>query len=250
MPQNGVIEGMSTLKLNGSDAQNGNEQIDAKRQEYLSWEDYFMSVAFLSAMRSKDPATQVMSLQFQFVFSFKHIFRLIQVGATIVNDEKKIVGIGYNGFPKGCSDDKLPWGKTDQDKFNTKYMYVCHAEMNAILNKNTSDIKNCTMYVALFPCNECAKMIIQSGLKEIVYFSDKHADKDSTKASKRMLDMTGIKYRQYSPKTNKILIDFNVINDLQIYFNPTKLKLNSLNFLAASMSCPCFLGVLTAQSEQ
>jgi len=160
----------------------------------LSWEDYFMSVAFLSAMRSKDPATQV--------------------GATIVNDEKKIVGIGYNGFPKGCSDDKLPWGKTDQDKYNTKYMYVCHAEMNAILNKNTSDIKNCTMYVALFPCNECAKMIIQSGLKEIVYFSDKHADKDSTKASKRMLDMTGIKYRQYSPKTNKILIDFNVINDL------------------------------------
>lgn len=194
MPQNGVIEGMSTLKLNGSDAQNGNEQIDAKRQEYLSWEDYFMSVAFLSAMRSKDPATQV--------------------GATIVNDEKKIVGIGYNGFPKGCSDDKLPWGKTDQDKYNTKYMYVCHAEMNAILNKNTSDIKNCTMYVALFPCNECAKMIIQSGLKEIVYFSDKHADKDSTKASKRMLDMTGIKYRQYSPKKNKILIDFNVINDL------------------------------------
>jgi len=194
MPQNGVIEGMTTLKLNGSDAQNGNEHIDAKRQEYLSWEDYFMSVAFLSAMRSKDPSTQV--------------------GATIVNDEKKIVGIGYNGFPKGCSDDELPWGKTDEDKFNTKYMYVCHAEMNAILNKNTSDIKDCTMYVALFPCNECAKMIIQSGLKEIVYFSDKHAEKDSTKASKRMLDMTGIKYRQYCPKKNKILIDFDIINDL------------------------------------
>jgi len=194
MPQNGVIEGMTTLKLNGSDAQNGNEHIDAKRQEYLSWEDYFMSVAFLSAMRSKDPSTQV--------------------GATIVNDEKKIVGIGYNGFPKGCSDDELPWGKTDDDKFNTKYMYVCHAEMNAILNKNTSDIKDCTMYVALFPCNECAKMIIQSGLKEIVYFSDKHAEKDSTKASKRMLDMTGIKYRQYCPKKNKILIDFDIINDL------------------------------------
>eukprot|EP00093_Oithona_nana_P007649 07649.XXX_135792_135145_1 [CDS] Oithona nana genome sequencing. len=194
MPQNGVIEGMTTLKLNGSDAQNENEHIDAKRQEYLSWEDYFMSVAFLSAMRSKDPSTQV--------------------GATIVNDEKKIVGIGYNGFPKGCSDDELPWGKTDDDKFNTKYMYVCHAEMNAILNKNTSDIKDCTMYVALFPCNECAKMIIQSGLKEIVYFSDKHAEKDSTKASKRMLDMTGIKYRQYCPKKNKILIDFDIINDL------------------------------------
>lgn len=194
MPQNGVIEGMTTLKLNGSDAQNENEHIDAKRQEYLSWEDYFMSVAFLSAMRSKDPSTQV--------------------GATIVNDEKKIVGIGYNGFPKGCSDDELPWGKTDDDKFNTKYMYVCHAEMNAILNKNTSDIKDCTMYVALFPCNECAKMIIQSGLKEIVYFSDKHAEKDSTKASKRMLDMTGIKYRQYCPKKNKILIDFDTINDL------------------------------------
>ena len=141
-------------------------------------------------------------------------FFSLQVGATIVNDEKKIVGIGYNGFPKGCSDDELPWGKTDDDKFNTKYMYVCHAEMNAILNKNTSDIKDCTMYVALFPCNECAKMIIQSGLKEIVYFSDKHAEKDSTKASKRMLDMTGIKYRQYCPKKNKILIDFDIINDL------------------------------------
>ena len=96
----------------------------------------------------------------------------------------------------------------------TKYMYVCHAEMNAILNKNSADIKGCTIYVALFPCNECAKMIIQSGLKEVVYFSDKHAEKDSTRASKRLLDMVGIKYRQYVPKQKKIVIDFNVINDL------------------------------------
>ena len=93
-------------------------------------------------------------------------------------------------------------------------MYVCHAEMNAILNKNASDIKGCTIYVALFPCNECAKMIIQSGLKEVVYFSDKHANKDSTRASKRLLDLAQIKYRQYIPKQKKIVIDFNVINDL------------------------------------
>ena len=218
MSQNGVIDGMTTLKINGminsSDAQKSTDQVDTKRQEYLSWEDYFMSVAFLSAMRSKDPSTQVLNFNPLDFSLFNDSLVFFKVGATIVNDEKKIVGIGYNGFPKGCSDDELPWGKTDQDKFKTKYMYVCHAEMNAILNKNTADIKDCTMYVALFPCNECAKMIIQSGLKEIVYFSDKHAEKDSTKASKRMLDMAGIKYRQYSPKQNKIVIDFDIINDL------------------------------------
>ena len=134
------------------------------------------------------------------------------MGAAIVNDEKKIVGIGYNGFPKGCQDDDLPWSKTDPDRSKTKYMYVCHAEMNAILNKNSADVKGCVIYVALFPCNECAKMIIQSGLKEVVYFSDKHADKPETKASKAMFDMTGIKYRQYIPVQQKIVIDFDQIN--------------------------------------
>ena len=119
------------------------------RTSTLSWDDYFMSIAFLSAMRSKDPSTQV--------------------GACIVNNENKIVGIGYNGFPRGCDDDKLPWSRIGNTSLDTKYPYVCHAEMNAILNKNEANITGSRMYVALFPCNECAKLIIQSGIKEIIY---------------------------------------------------------------------------------
>lgn len=141
------------------------------------------------------------------------ILCLLQVGATIVNEQKRIVGIGYNGFPRGCSDDVLPWGKTNSDRSQTKYMYVCHAEMNAILNKNSSTVEGCTMYVALFPCNECAKMIIQSGLKEVVYYSDKHATKAETVASKLMFDMAGIKYRHFVPDQKQIVINFDVIND-------------------------------------
>uniref|UniRef100_A0AAY4AA86 Deoxycytidylate deaminase n=1 Tax=Denticeps clupeoides TaxID=299321 RepID=A0AAY4AA86_9TELE len=114
-----------------------------KREDYLEWPEYFMAVAFLSAQRSKDPSSQV--------------------GACIVNLENKIVGIGYNGMPNGCSDDLLPWNRSAEDKLNTKYPYVCHAELNAIMNKNSADVKGCTMYVALFPCNECAKLIIQAG---------------------------------------------------------------------------------------
>ncbi len=133
----------------------------------------------------------------------------------IVNDENKIVGIGYNGFPKGCSDDALPWSKGSSDRSQTKYFYVCHAEMNAILNKNAAEVKNCSMYVALFPCNECAKMIIQSGLKEIVYFSDKHEAKPETIASKKMFDMSGVKYRQHVPAQTKFVIDFDCINESQ-----------------------------------
>jgi dCMP deaminase len=128
-----------------------------KREDYLSWDDYFMGVAFLSAMRSKDPSTQV--------------------GACIVSPEKKILGIGYNGFPWGCSDEELPWERKGSF-LETKYAYVCHAELNAILNKNQSDIKGATLYVALFPCNECAKLIIQSGIKEVVYIGDKYHDQD------------------------------------------------------------------------
>jgi len=164
-----------------------------KRPDYICWDDYFMATAFLSAMRSKDPATQV--------------------GAVIVNDQKRIVGIGYNGMPRGCSDDKLPWGKQDRDPLNTKYMYVCHAEMNAILNRNAATVENCHIYVALFPCNECAKMIIQSGIKEIIYYSDKHEEKNSTKASKIFLDMAGVKYRQHRPASRQISIDFEVIEE-------------------------------------
>merc|ERR550534_3317421 len=152
---------------------------DRKRPDYLEWPEYFMAVSFLSAMRSKDPATQV--------------------GACIVSPDNRIVGIGYNGMPRGCSDDLLPWGKQSDNQLNNKYIYVCHAEMNAILNKNSENITGCSIYVALFPCNECAKMIIQSGIRTVIYFSDKHSDKTSTVASKRMMDMAGVIYRQFVP---------------------------------------------------
>ncbi|XP_058825533.1 deoxycytidylate deaminase [Topomyia yanbarensis] len=165
---------------------------DQKRNDYLDWNEYFMATAFLAAKRSKDPNTQV--------------------GACIVNEEKKIVGIGYNGFPIGCSDDEFPWGKSTTDPLGTKYLYVCHAEMNAILNKNSSNVKGCTIYVALFPCNECAKIIIQSRIKEIVYMSDKHAHKHSTIAAKRMFDASGVKYWQFVPRQSKIVIDFSEID--------------------------------------
>lgn len=167
--------------------------VGGHRKEYLSWDEYFMSTAFLSALRSKDPATQV--------------------GAVIVNPQRRIVGIGYNGMPRGCPDDRLPWGKSpDADRIDTKYMYVCHAEMNAILNKNSADVEGCCIYVALFPCNECSKMIIQAGITEVVYYSDKHSHKPETLASKRMLDMAGVTYRQFIPKMNKLVIDFDSVN--------------------------------------
>eukprot|EP01041_Mallomonas_annulata_P005349 gene5349-10696_t len=142
---------------------------NTKRDNVIIWDDYFMAVAFLSAMRSKDPNTQV--------------------GACIVNPDQRIVGIGYNGFPRGCSDDELPWAKEADDELDTKYPYVCHAEVNAILNKNSADVRGCKMYVALFPCNDCAKIIIQSGIVEVVYLCDKYHDKPTFRASRRMLDM-------------------------------------------------------------
>ncbi|XP_055546116.1 deoxycytidylate deaminase [Wyeomyia smithii] len=163
----------------------------SKRDDFLNWNEYFMATAFLAAKRSKDPNTQV--------------------GACIVNKEKKIVGVGYNGFPIGCSDDEFPWSKTSDDALENKYLYVCHAEVNAILNKNSSDVKNCTMYVALFPCNECAKVIIQSRIREIVYMSDKHNNKNTTIASKKMLDAAGVKYWRFVPRNN-ILINFSEID--------------------------------------
>jgi len=150
-----------------------------------------MSVAFLSAQRSKDPCSQV--------------------GACIVNEEKKIVGVGYNGMPIGCSDDSLPWSREGSSFEETKYAYVCHAEMNAILNKNSFDVKGCTVYVALFPCNECAKIIIQSRIKEIVYYSDKYHDRPYSAASRKMLDLAGVAYREYRPSMSRVVIDFTVI---------------------------------------
>lgn len=142
-----------------------------KREDYISWNKYFMGVALLSAMRSKDPNTQV--------------------GACIVNEDKKIVGIGYNGLPHGMSDDDFSWASNDKDELCTKYPYVVHAEPNAILNA-TSSLKNTTLYVTLFPCNECAKLIIQSGINKIVYLEDKYADTNSVKASKKMFETVGI----------------------------------------------------------
>ncbi|XP_050733934.1 uncharacterized protein LOC127007248 isoform X1 [Eriocheir sinensis] len=164
---------------------------EKKRTDYLPWDDYFMAVAFLSGMRSKDPCTQV--------------------GACIVNADKKIVGVGYNGMPNGCSDDELPWGKKASDPLDNKYMYVCHAEMNAIMNNNSPNLADCSIYVALFPCNECAKLIIQAGIKKVLYFSDKHRNKPQTKASKRLLDMAGVEYRLCMPSQKTI--DLNLSSE-------------------------------------
>lgn len=157
-----------------------------KRENYLSWQDYFMGIALLSAHRSKDPNTQV--------------------GACIVDENNTIVGMGYNGFPKGCSDEELPWDRKGPT-LETKYPYVVHAELNAVLNSN-KNLKNCTLYAALFPCNECAKVIIQSGIKKIYYISDKYAETDSVKASKRMFNQAHVKYEQHVPKVKSIKINF------------------------------------------
>jgi len=141
-----------------------------KRSNVISWDDYFMGMAHLSAMRSKDPSTQV--------------------GACIVSPSKKVVGLGYNGFPTGINDDDFPWEKHDEYD-QSKYAYVVHAELNAILNATTS-LQGCSMYVSLFPCNECAKAIIQSGIKTLIYESDKYADTSAVLASKKMLKAAGV----------------------------------------------------------
>ncbi|WP_323617161.1 dCMP deaminase family protein [Erysipelothrix rhusiopathiae] len=146
----------------------------SKRDNVISWDEYFMGLAHLSALRSKDPSTQV--------------------GAAIVHQQKKIVGIGYNGLPTGLSDDAFPWER-EGDFQTTKYAYVVHAELNAILNA-TQSLQGCTIYVSLFPCNECSKAIIQSGIKEIVYEDDKYAETDAVLVSKRMLDAAGVSYRK------------------------------------------------------
>lgn len=159
-----------------------------KRKDYISWDEYFMGIAMLSSYRSKDPNTQV--------------------GACIVNDRNKIMSVGYNGLPSGCSDDEFPWERTG-DEYDTKYPYVCHAELNAILNSGGSNLEGCKVYVALFPCNECAKAIIQSGIKEVIYISDKYADSVGVKASKRMFDAAGVKYTQIKMQSNSIVIDFS-----------------------------------------
>lgn len=155
-----------------------------KRQDYLSWDEYFMGIALLSAKRSKDPNTTV--------------------GACIVSEENRILSVGYNGMPAGCSDDEFPWER-DGDVLDTKYAYVCHAEMNAILNyTGTTSIKGAKLYTSLFPCNECTKAIIQKGIKTICYQSDKYSESDTTKASKLMLDAAGVAYYQYTPSNREV----------------------------------------------
>ncbi len=159
-----------------------------KRKDYISWDEYFMGVAILSAMRSKDPNTQV--------------------GACIVSPDRKIVGVGYNGFPKGCSDDDLPWER-EGNWIDTKYPYVCHAELNAILNSSITSLKGSTLYVALFPCNECAKAIIQTGISKVVYLSDKYRDTDATKASRMMLTAAGIELKQLVTEKKELILHFH-----------------------------------------
>ena len=156
-----------------------------KKQDYITWDEYFMGIAIFSAERSKDPSTSV--------------------GACIVSQDNKILSVGYNGMPIGCSDDDFPWER-DGNPLDTKYFYVCHAEMNAILNYTGPDMKGAKLYVTLFPCSECTKAIIQKGISELIYLSDKYADTDATKAAKRMLDATGTTYRQYQPINRDITI--------------------------------------------
>ena len=163
--------------------------VNHKRTDYLSWDEYFMGVAMMSGMRSKDPNSQV--------------------GACIVSEDNKILSMGYNGFPKGCSDDEFPWEK-EGEMLNTKYPFVVHAELNAILNAKGKDLSGCKIYVALFPCNECAKAIIQSGISEVVYLSDKYANTDSVKASKMMFKCAGVELRQLVPSYKEINLSLNI----------------------------------------
>ncbi len=156
-----------------------------KRTDYINWDEYFMGVAMLAAKRSKDPSTQV--------------------GACIVSQDNIIISTGYNGMPKGCSDDEFPW---DREGEETKYPYVVHAELNAILNASGRDLRGSKLYVALFPCNECAKAIIQSGVREIYYLSDKYANTPTTLASKRMLRAAGVTFTQLRTNVRILTLDF------------------------------------------
>lgn len=157
-----------------------------KRQDYISWDEYFMGVALLASCRSKDPNTQV--------------------GACIVSPENIILSTGYNGFPVGCSDDEYPWEREGEQ---TKYPYVVHAELNAILNASGKSLRNARLYVDLFPCNECAKAIIQSGIREVIYLSDKYAETPATLASKRMLRSAGVTVRHLETELSSLTLDFH-----------------------------------------
>lgn len=158
-----------------------------KRDGYISWDEYFMGVAKLSGMRSKDPNSQV--------------------GACIVSNDNKILSMGYNGFPMGCSDDEFPWAREGEEELDKKYLYVTHSELNAILNYRGGSLEGAKLYVSLFPCNECAKAIIQAGIKTIVYECDKYADTPAVRASKRMLDAAGVRYYKYNRTGRKLEVE-------------------------------------------
>lgn len=155
-----------------------------KKQDYLSWDQYFMGIALLSSMRSKDPNTSV--------------------GACIVGKDNKILSVGYNGMPQGCSDDEYPWEREGDNPLETKYLYVCHAELNALLNYTGTDIQGSRIYTTLFPCNECTKAIIQSGIKEVIYLEDKYSTTASVIAAKKMMKSAGITWRPYETANDEI----------------------------------------------
>ena len=155
-----------------------------KRSDYISWDEYFMAVAKLAAKRSKDPNSQV--------------------GCCIVSEDNKILSIGYNGFPRGCSDDAFPWARENDDPLKTKYVYVTHSELNAILNYRGGSLEGAKLYVSLFPCNECAKAIIQCGIRKVIYADDKYEKTPSVIASKMMFQAAGVAFQKYTP-TNRVL---------------------------------------------
>ena len=157
-----------------------------KREDYISWDEYFMGIAILSSMRSKDPGTCV--------------------GACVVDSKNRVLSLGYNGMPVGCNDDDFPWER-EGSMLNTKYAYVCHAELNAILNYEGYALRGSKLYVTLFPCNECSKAIIQKGIKEVIYLENKYGEEDFVKASKMMLDAAGVEYRQYTMSNKNITIE-------------------------------------------
>lgn len=160
--------------------------MNQKRKDYISWDEYFMGVSVLSGMRSKDPNTQV--------------------GACIVGGDHRILSMGYNGFPNGCRDEDFPWAR-EGEELETKYPFVTHSELNAILNYRGGSLEGTTLYVSLFPCNECAKAIIQAGIRRVVYECDKYSGTPSNTAAKKMFDAAGVVYEAYKPTGRKIVMD-------------------------------------------
>ena len=158
-----------------------------QRKDYINWDEYFMGIAFLSAKRSKDPNTQV--------------------GACIVSQDNKILSMGYNGFPNGCSDEDFPWNRESADPYDNKYFYTTHSELNAILNYRGGSLEGSKLYVTLFRCNECAKALIQSGIRTVIYAEDRYASTSATRASKRMLRAAGVEFYPYEPSGRRIELD-------------------------------------------